>query len=182
MISRKLGLAVLAGAWLVACGDSGTVGDEQAGAEKTPSRTKETLYSVVDQCGGLGDGEAAALLGIPVEELEKKVLGEMMDNACNITSSARPLGGTIGFVLREESSVAVAEAGFDGQKQDFAIVVTPEAVEDLGDAAAWFGSKGPVVLNRLLARKGNVWLDVIAAPGGVDGARKVAEAVLEKLE
>ena len=117
-----------------------------------------------------------------MEDLEKKVLGEMRDNACNITSSTRPLGGTISFVLREESSVALAEAGFDQQKQGFATVVPPEAVEDLGDAAAWFGSRGPVVLNRLLARKGNVWLDVIGAPGGVDGARKVATAVLEKLE
>jgi len=37
------------------------------------------------------------------------------------------------------------------------------------------------VLDRLLARKGNVWLDVISAPEKEDGAKRVAEAVLGKL-
>jgi hypothetical protein len=182
MIPRKLGLVALAGVWLVSCGDGGTAADKQVSAEEEPSHAEQTLHTIADQCGGLEGDEAAALLGIPAGELEKKVLGEMMDNACRLSSSTQPLGETVKFVLREESSVVAAMAGFDQQAEGFATVVAAEPVEGLGDAAAWYGSRDPVVLDRLLARKGNVWLDVITAPGGLDGARKVAEAVFAKLE
>jgi hypothetical protein len=181
MEPMKPGLTLLLGVLLAACGGGADPGGGGRQSDR-PDRPAETLYSAVDHCGGLGTTEAASLLGVPADEVEMKVLGEMMDNACSIQSSAGPLGGVVTFTLREESSVAEAESAFDRQAGDFATTVTSEAVTELGDEALWFGSADPVVLDRLLARKGNVWLDVISAPNGREGSMAVARAVLQRLE
>ncbi len=179
MIDAKRWLAVGAGLALACCG--GKTGSDAPQAPQASPEAKQALYHVADECGGLSDAEAAALLGIPAEDLDKTVLGPMFDNACRLKSSAQPLGPSISFSLAEEDSAADAEAAFDRQAGNFATTVPGEPVEGIGDQATWFGRREPVVLDRLLARKGNVWLDVISAPEKEDGAKRVAEAVLGKL-
>jgi hypothetical protein len=179
MIETKRWLAIGVGLALAACG--GQTDNQEPETAQASAQAKPALYHVADPCGGLSDAEAAALLGIPAEDLDKTVLGPMFDNACSLKSKAKPLGPSISFSLAEEGSVADAEAAFERQAGNFATTVQGEPVEGLGDQATWFGSRDPVVLDRLLARKGNVWLDVISAPEKEDGARRVAEAVLGKL-
>ncbi len=178
----KWTVAILAAAALVACGGGGAKGAAQSGSAEQSNHSSEKLYAIADQCGGLTDGEAGVLLGIPASDVQKKVLGEAMDDACSITSSAHPLDKRLSFALDREDSVAAAEGAFERRKGDFAISVTAEPVADLGDAAVWFGRKDPVILNRLLVRKGNVVLDVIATPNHLEGAKAVAQAVLGKLK
>jgi hypothetical protein len=175
-------VAILSAAWLVACGSGGPKGTGGPGSAAGTSRSSEKVYTVADQCAGLSESEAGALLGIPASDVQKKVLGEAMDSACSVASSAHPLGDRLSFALDRSDSVSAAEAAFERRKGDFATTVTPEAVAGLGDAAVWFGRHEPVVLDRLLVRKGNVVLDVISAPNGLDGAKKVAQAVLGKLK
>jgi hypothetical protein len=161
---------------LVAC--SG--GPHDGAGNARPPKAGERLRSVPDPCGELGDDEAAGLLGISVADLERSVMGPMFDNACSLKSRSQPLKSII-FVLRREDSVSAGRAAFHKEKAEFAVTVAEREVVGLGDEAAWFGGREPVVLKRLLARKGNVCLDVISAPGDLAGARSVAEAVFQKL-
>jgi hypothetical protein len=178
MIRTKPWPVFLAGVCLVAC--AGGKVDERSGTAGTAGGDRKALYSIADPCGGLTDSEAAALLGIPVGDVEKKALGEMMDNACSLRSSTERRK-TVTFTLHRESSIAAAQAGLDRFAGNLGVTVPAERLAGLGEDAAWFGRKEPVVLDRLLVRKGNVWLDVSAA-AGLDGSRRVAEAVLAKLE
>jgi hypothetical protein len=180
MTHGKTWVTLLSGLLILSCGGTPPVEQEAASAAEGPDTTQKALLTVADPCGGLDDSEAAALLEIPAEELERKVLGEAMDNACAL-SSRESMRKQITFVLREEASVAVAEREFGELKGGFASVVTGDPVEGLGDEAIWFGEKGPVVFKRLLVRKSNVWLDVVGAPGGLEGSSKVAQVVLRKL-
>lgn len=184
MIDKKMCWAALATVALVACGGApeGNPRDAQGtvASEPAPKEARGTLQSTADACGGLDEADAAALLEVPVEEVQKKIL-ESMDNLCSLRST-KSLQKTISFVVRTEDSAEEAEAELTQLGTSMGTAVPPEPVAGLGDDAVWLGERGPVVLKRLLVRRGNVWIDVVSAPGDLDGARKVAEAILQKMD
>jgi hypothetical protein len=153
---------------------------DRAGRYELP-KGGEGISSLLDPCAGLSDGEAAALLGTPAGDVERSELGPMVGGGCSLKSRSQ-MTKSIVFVLHREGSLAAGRAAFEQQKAGFEAVVPAREVAGLGDEAAWFGSREPVVLKRLLVRKGNVWLDVVAAPDDLAGSQKVAQVVLRKLQ
>lgn len=129
----------------------------------------------LDPCGGMTEEIAGEILGVSPAEL-KKSAGFEAPVTCRIQSKSNFLIGMSYALYIEESPEKAAEE-LNKIKEGLAFLSEIEAMEDLGDEAFWAGNKRA---RRLVARKGNVLIDVMR-PGDPAVQKRIVRLVFENM-
>ncbi|MEJ2345198.1 MAG: hypothetical protein P8076_05285 [Gammaproteobacteria bacterium] len=143
-----------------------------AACSKAPSAATEQTH--VDPCGGLKSAAAAAILNIPVGDVQGPQTSTVF--SCLYRSKSHPFM-TLTFNVYAEASDAAAQRALDNDKQGLAVLSPITPLARLGDEA--YRAPDPRV-RRLLMRKGRVWIDIVT-PGDQASQQRIARIVLEHL-
>ncbi len=165
---------------LGACGsDTANTEDVTETANVAPENEAAVQLADVNPCGGLTAADATAILSLSAAELEQEAGRMTMEgapsNAYTCSYTARTdWTVSLAFALYVEPSAKAAAAQIEEGRQSMGAVSEVESLPGVGDEAYWFPGK---MLERTLARKGAVWIDVLM-PSDKDRQRQVAEAAL----
>lgn len=143
-----------------------------AGCSKAPSAA--AAHPRVDPCGGLKPGAAAAILNVPVGDVQGPQTSTVF--SCIYRSKSHPFV-TLTFNVYAQASDAAARRALDNDKQGLAVLSPITPLVRLGDEA--YRAPDPRV-RRLLMRKGRFWIDVVT-PGDQGSQQRIARIVLEHL-
>lgn len=129
----------------------------------------------VDPCGGMTEDLAGEMLGVSAAEL-KKSADFKAPVTCRIQSKSNFLIGMSYSIYIEESPEKAAKE-LNKIKEGLAFLSEIEAMEGLGDEAFWAGNKRA---RRLVARKGNVLIDVMR-PDDLAVQKRIVRLVFENM-
>ncbi len=125
-------------------------------------------------CGGLTAADAAAILQVPVADVAGP---QHLSTFSCVYRSRQDFYKSLTFNVYVEQSAAEAGKKLDAVKGDLAVLSPVGAVKNLGDEA--WRAPDPRV-QRLLMRKGAIWIDVVT-PGDEVSQKKIVQIVLMHL-
>ena len=162
---------------LTACGGDDTHEDQTKGTSPgaghggTQSvKADKTSVGISLPCGGMTKDVAAEILGVPAEQVEYSFSDQL-----NMCSYRVNLIKSVNYAVYAEPNAVTAEAEMAKVVDGLTYLAACEPVAGIGDAAFYCGGDRA---DRLLARKGAVWIDV-QTPSGQQAKKRVAEQVLK---
>jgi hypothetical protein len=140
-----------------------------------------------DRCDGISLEKAAALLNVPVDELQQtrsdlmvspediqKKIYKIHPYTCTIRSTSNFLK-FISYVTYVYHDPGQARTDYETMKRGYESVSKTEEIPEIGDAAFWAGDKR---FQRMVAVQGNVVIDVLS-PKDLDAQRQIVLLALE---
>jgi hypothetical protein len=140
-----------------------------------------------DRCEGISLEKAAALLNVPVDDLQQtrsdsmvspediqKKIYKIHPYTCTIRSTSNFLK-LISYVTYVYNDPGQARTDYETMKRGYESVSKTEEIPEIGDAAFWAGDKR---FQRMVAVQGNVVIDVLS-PKDLDAQRQIVLLALE---
>ena len=162
---------------LTGCGSDDTHDDQANG--RAPGAGNGSIHSTSSDkasvsislpCGGMTKDVAAEILGVPAEQVEYSFSDQL-----NMCSYRVNLIKSVNYAVYAEPNAVTAEAEMAKVVDGLTYLAACEPVAGIGDASFYCGGDRA---DRLLVRKGAVWIDV-QTPSGLEAKKRVAEQVLK---
>lgn len=171
---RKLLLCFLIIVFFAACGsqdeaddqsnkDLGTGGAVEVNADSSPG--------ISLPCGGMTEAAAADILGVAAQDIRYSY-----SDMLRMCSFQAGIGKSVSYAVYVESDAETAAAEMAVVADGLQFLVACEPAADVGDEGIYCSGDRA---DRLLVRKGAVWVD-IHAPAGLDAKKRVALSVLNR--